>query len=142
MMWVFGFNVTVFGVIDCPYFIENDNPRLSYTLIAVIAAEYLMVFIFAFLTMNSDTTDKVIYIEREKRARGEEFPEDDYEFYCDRCDAHVEETSKHCRRCNRCTGEFDHHCVWLNNCIGSSNYHQFLALIMIFTLQLGSQAVI
>jgi palmitoyltransferase len=66
------------------------------------------------------------------RERGEPFPEDDYEFFCDRCDTHVSDQSKHCRRCNRCTLRFDHHCIWLNNCIGSSNYSVFLALIISF----------
>jgi hypothetical protein len=68
------------------------------------------------------------------------FPEDQYEFYCDRCDSHVNESSKHCRRCNRCTAEFDHHCIWLNNCIGVRNYRVFFVLIVSFSLHLITTA--
>ncbi|KAK6056781.1 DHHC zinc finger domain protein [Cooperia oncophora] len=42
--------------------------------------------------------------------------------FCNICQIHVEEKTKHCRRCNVCIEVFDHHCIWLNNCIGKKNY--------------------
>ena len=61
------------------------------------------------------------------------------EYYCDKCETHVTEGSKHCRRCNRCAKNFDHHCIWLNNCIGYNNYTSFIVLIVLFWFQLAFQ---
>ncbi|TNV87628.1 hypothetical protein FGO68_gene10548 [Halteria grandinella] len=65
---------------------------------------------------------------------GQKFPEEDYEYYCDRCATHVSEHSKHCRRCNRCTVRFDHH--WI------ANYNTFMALIVAYAVQLVYQVVL
>jgi palmitoyltransferase ZDHHC1/11 len=94
------------------------------------------VFCLAYTVVKTDPSDPVIEEEHRMRALGLEFPEDKYEYYCDRCDSHVHDTSKHCRRCNRCTYEFDHHCIWLNNCVGFNNYRPFLALIATFSATL------
>ena len=63
------------------------------------------------------------------------FADEEYEFYCDKCEGHVLEYTKHCNRCNRCTKNFDHHCIWLNNCVGYNNYRSFFALILVYLLQ-------
>ncbi|XP_041374817.1 palmitoyltransferase ZDHHC11-like [Gigantopelta aegis] len=46
--------------------------------------------------------------------------------YCNLCEVHVDEKTKHCRDCNKCISDFDHHCKWLNNCIGRRNYRWFI----------------
>jgi hypothetical protein len=57
-----------------------------------------------------------------------------YELFCEVCDSHVQNSSKHCGQCNRCVDGFDHHCRWLNNCIGKSNYQYFFRVICSFFL--------
>jgi hypothetical protein len=100
-----------------------------------------LVFIFAFLTIVKDPTDPALIEERKCRLEGKTFDEQQYEYYCDKCDGHVDENSKHCRRCQRCTLGFDHHCIWLNNCIGYNNYRYFVVTIWLFTLQLILQGI-
>ncbi|XP_041374931.1 palmitoyltransferase ZDHHC1-like [Gigantopelta aegis] len=46
--------------------------------------------------------------------------------YCNLCEVHVAENTKHCRICNKCVSDCDHHCKWINNCIGSRNYLWFI----------------
>ncbi|EYC40488.1 hypothetical protein Y032_0610g624 [Ancylostoma ceylanicum] len=50
--------------------------------------------------------------------------------FCNICQIHVKEKTKHCRRCNICVEVFDHHCIWLNNCIGKKNYRLFIVLLV------------
>lgn len=57
-----------------------------------------------------------------------------FKFYCEVCQAHVMDSSKHCGQCNRCVNDFDHHCRWLNNCVGKRNYMLFFRLICVFFL--------
>ena len=56
------------------------------------------------------------------------------EFYCNICQAHVIENSKHCQMCNRCTYEFDHHCRWVSNDIGRLNYIAFMRMLLFVIL--------
>ncbi|XP_041374442.1 palmitoyltransferase ZDHHC1-like [Gigantopelta aegis] len=49
--------------------------------------------------------------------------------YCNLCEIHVDEKTKHCRDCNKCVSHFDHHCEWLNNCIGRRNYRWFIMTV-------------
>ena len=63
------------------------------------------------------------------------FPATKYDRYCQWCQSHVQQNSKHCGQCNRCTSDFDHHCKWLNNCIGGRNYWLFFCLIWFTMLQ-------
>ena len=90
-----------------------------------------LVCYFAVITTKSDPTDETIRLERYMKITNQKFQEDDYEFYCHICSAHVLESSKHCGRCKRCCADFDHHCIWLNNCIGKSNYRIFFKLIVL-----------
>ncbi|KJH53335.1 DHHC zinc finger domain protein [Dictyocaulus viviparus] len=59
--------------------------------------------------------------------------------FCNICQIHVKENTKHCRQCNVCVEVFDHHCIWLNNCIGKKNYKMFVTLI--FTIVVLSSGV-
>ncbi|KAE9413347.1 hypothetical protein Angca_005351, partial [Angiostrongylus cantonensis] len=59
--------------------------------------------------------------------------------FCNICQIHVNEKTKHCRRCNVCVEVFDHHCIWLNNCIGKKNYGMFI--IMVISIVLSSSGV-
>lgn len=88
----------------------------------------------------SDPSDPVVKWERFCKLKNERFPEEDYDLFCQWCDCHVMEKSKHCGKCKRCTMHFDHHCEWLNNCIGSKNYKYFVLLItavMIWSMTLS-----
>lgn len=60
-------------------------------------------------------------------------------YYCNICETHVIENSKHCAICNRCCYEFDHHCRWVSNDIGEHNYLQFMRMLLwvILTLTLN-----
>ena len=89
-----------------------------------------VVLYYAVITTKSDSTDSTVREERYMKLTKQKFEEDDYEFFCHICSAHVLENSKHCGRCQRCSAGFDHHCIWLNNCIGKSNYPIFLKLII------------
>ena len=52
------------------------------------------------------------------------------EYYCNICEVHVIEDSKHCQLCNRCSYEFDHHCRWVSNDIGRLNYIIFIRMLI------------
>lgn len=49
--------------------------------------------------------------------------------YCNMCQRHVHETSKHCASCLKCVENFDHHCIWLNSCVGARTYKYFFGLL-------------
>lgn len=62
--------------------------------------------------------------------------------FCNICQIHVKEKTKHCRRCNFCVEVFDHHCIWLNNCIGKKNYRLFVLLLCSIVLLAGGETVL
>ncbi|CDW71331.1 uncharacterized protein containing dhhc-type zn finger [Stylonychia lemnae] len=113
-----------------------DLPCLDYQLgfggiilFSVLLFLNLMIFVFAVICARKDPTDPIIYEQRKIKFQGLAFDDANYEYFCERCDAHVMELTKHCNRCNRCTKHFDHHCIWLNNCVGYNNYRDFCLLI-------------
>lgn len=93
------------------------------------------VFVLALVCCWIDPTDQIVRLDRYCKLKNQEFPENDYERFCQWCECHVQKKSKHCGKCNRCTSDFDHHCMWLNNCIGSRNYRFFFALITLKFIQ-------
>jgi len=98
----------------------------------------LIIIYYGYITTKSDPSDPIVRQDRYHKLTKTYFPEKDYEYYCNFCEAHVQEKTKHCGRCNRCTAKFDHHCVWLNNCVGWTNYRAFFKLItfaIIFLVQ-------
>lgn len=102
----------------------------------------LLVFILGLLTTITDPSDMTVREERYFRLTKQFFDDNQYEFYCNHCDANVRALSKHCGRCKRCTAHFDHHCIWLNNCIGYNNYRLFFwLLIMVILHSLGIVAL-
>lgn len=85
----------------------------------------------------ADPSDPTIRAQRICEARYERFDGSKYEFMCEICDTHVQNSAKHCGACNRCVSNFDHHCRWINNCVGGKNYLQFFRLIIAaFTMTL------
>jgi palmitoyltransferase ZDHHC1/11 len=60
--------------------------------------------------------------------------------FCQTCERHVIESTKHCTICRKCVDGFDHHCVWLNNCVGSLNYRTFIVLLVSAALLLATQS--
>jgi palmitoyltransferase len=98
---------------------------------------YIAVFYFGYMATSIDPSDRLVKKERWYRLTNRNFEDDRHELFCQFCDAHVHERTKHCGLCNRCTFEFDHHCMWLNNCVGKNNYSYFLKLVVsIFVLSL------
>ena len=97
---------------------------------AIVVLFDIVVFALGYITTKIDPSDRTVRVERYARLTYQPFNEEDYEFYCHICEAHVQEFTKHCGRCNRCCANFDHHCVWLNNCVGGRNYRVFFMLIV------------
>lgn len=94
-------------------------------------------FVFGFLGMVSDPTDKCIYFQRFYREDEQKIKEIEQrlECHCYYCDMRIWDFSKHCKACNRCCHKFDHHCMWLNNCVGAHNYGIFLAACICVMIQ-------
>eukprot|EP00347_Sterkiella_histriomuscorum_P007383 403349149 len=98
-------------------------------LFAVQVVLQISSIVVAVICASKDPTDPIIYEQRALKITGQDFNDENFEYFCDKCDAHVNDNTKHCNRCNRCTKEFDHHCIWLNNCVGYNNYRDFCILI-------------
>lgn len=91
---------------------------------------FLVVIYYGFRATAADPTDPTILKQREMKEAGLKFDGSGYKFFCEVCEAYVNDHSKHCGSCNRCVNNFDHHCRWLNNCIGAANYQFFFRLIV------------
>ena len=121
----------------CLLFNDVKAPHLVTILLSLL---YLLSFTFmVYLVIKvtaSDPTDLTTSLERRSRLctnitdRKLIFDQEKYSFFCDLCNTHVLENSKHCFKCNRCTFEFDHHCAWLSNDIGLYNYVNFLRMLL------------
>jgi hypothetical protein len=90
----------------------------------------LAVIFFGWKATVIDPTDPIILKQRELAKEGKRFDGSGYKYYCEVCEAYVQDSAKHCGSCNRCVNNFDHHCRWLNNCVGDSNYKLFFRLIV------------
>ena len=112
---------------------ENDlfDTSLETLFRVVLICFNAAVFVLAFATTIIDPSDQLVRLERYCKMTNQEFPEEQYDRFCQWCESHVQDKSKHCGKCNRCTSNFDHHCPWLNNCIGGRNYPFFLMLIFV-----------
>lgn len=95
----------------------------------------LLVLLLAVLATITDPSDPVVKWERYCKLSNQPFPDEEYDLFCQWCDCHVMDKTKHCGRCNRCTKDFDHHCNWLNNCVGSKNYKYFFVLTGLVLVQ-------
>ena len=106
---------------------------------------YLGMIITTIIVTKSDPTDPTVVFDRQLRSSSElnrtaiDLIQTHAEFYCNVCQAHVIENSKHCAYCNRCTHEFDHHCRWVSNDIGRSNYIEFLRMLIFVIITLVLQ---
>ncbi len=85
----------------------------------------LAVLYLGFKATNANTTDPLILLTRELKAKNQFVESYDYSFRCSICKSYVGENTKHCGPCNKCCDDFDHHCNWLNNCVGRANYRTF-----------------
>lgn len=134
--WVlFAINILFEGWLVCllkRYQLQVWHWSLS---LAIFICLNLLIALYAFITARIDPSDKTVRIERYMNLTNQNFEDDEFEFYCYICEAHVCEFTKHCGRCHRCCYEFDHHCLWLNNCVGSRNYRYFFILIALVVVQ-------
>ena len=135
------FNLSVF--ILCTVALIEGNKHKVAVILSVLygASSFLMVF-FTVLTTRKDPTDPTVALERAYAAglpAGKDFNRLRYGLYCDLCDTHVLEGTKHCRICNRCTSGFDHHCAWVNNDIGKANYRSFISMLIFLLMVLFLQ---
>jgi hypothetical protein len=110
--------------------------------VIVFVALDILTIVFHLLASCIDPSDPVVRWERLCRLNNQPFPEDQYELFCQWCDCHVLEGTKHCGRCNRCTMLFDHHCVWLNTCIGLRNYKYFAFYVISLFLLSGMHIIV
>jgi hypothetical protein len=74
---------------------------------SVASSEYFILIVallfFLFKSTISDPTDPTIKLERDnKQGIKNGFNSENYEFYCNICECHVLENTKHCSSCNRC----------------------------------------
>eukprot|EP01017_Pseudomicrothorax_dubius_P045152 TRINITY_DN7766_c0_g1_i1.p1 TRINITY_DN7766_c0_g1~~TRINITY_DN7766_c0_g1_i1.p1 ORF type:complete len:314 (+),score=20.01 TRINITY_DN7766_c0_g1_i1:46-987(+) len=104
--------------------------RLRIPAVLLFGVSFILTFIFWLASACIDPTDESSIREKNARIGKGHFEDQGMRFYCDVCDTHVNDDSKHCRQCNRCVRGFDHHCKWINNCIGARNYKVFVALII------------
>ena len=57
--------------------------------------------VLAIASSYSDPTDPIIFQQKRALLNGIDHDATGYEYYCNICEAHVQEKSKHCRPCNR-----------------------------------------
>lgn len=126
---VFALDCLLYGFTAGPgaFWLLGSAGGTLLTLIFILLA--LAVIALAAVGGRLDPTDPTVYFQRECTRKGEPFPEEQFDFFCNICETHVMDGAKHCGQCNRCVERFDHHCNWLNNCVGRKNYRLFLALI-------------
>lgn len=135
MYQVSTFVVIILIAVGCyVLFLPFTEDRAAYIVLVTLYTTLLVaVLILAYLATVTDPSDPGV-----SRTLNEPVP-DDADLYCDLCEAHVHNSSKHCRACGRCTEGFDHHCKWLNNCIGGANYKWFFwtvsSTVALLTLQ-------
>lgn len=55
------------------------------------------------------------------RKHGQEYNDDNVEYFCKACVSPVDEGTRHCRICDMCIMKYDHHSSWLGICVGSKN---------------------
>ena len=91
------------------------------------------------MSTYTDPTDKFVRLQKKAYTENKvlDFNQNDFEFFCDLCQAYVKKSTKHCKRCNRCVNDFDHHCKWVNNCIGKQNYGIFISMLVALLLYLA-----
>lgn len=112
--FVFGFNLFLEGLAQMPLLEKIIDvygwPNIIPFLVVIFVILDIVVLGFAVITTMTDPSDIIVRYERFCKITNQHFPEDQYELFCQWCDCHVQEGTKHCGRCNRCTKEFDHHC--------------------------------
>ena len=78
----------------------KDNKEVVIILLILFN---LGVFFLALYCSWRDPSDDVVRMERYCKLTNQVFPRDDFDRFCQWCDCHVQDRSKHCGRCNRCT---------------------------------------
>lgn len=109
--------------------------QIVYCIAALLVIIDIGILILGWITTKSDPSDPVVKWERFCKITEQAFPDVDFDLFCQWCNCHVMEKTKHCGKCKRCTMNFDHHCSWLNNCIGSKNYKPFFLLVTTVLIQ-------
>ena len=123
----------------------DDLKTVEIISLISLALVYLLAYVGMVLTTvivtKSDPTDPTVAFDRHIRSSSVpldqkiiDIIQNKAEFYCNICQAHVIENSKHCQACNRCTYEFDHHCQWVSNDIGRTNYIPFMRMLLFVIL--------
>ena len=104
---------------------------VSALLLAVYLVSYICMVIYTYRVTASNPTDPTVALERahQESPTEVEFNQLEYNYFCDICNTHVLQDTKHCSVCNRCCYNFDHHCVWVGNCIGGENYVDFIRML-------------
>ena len=74
---------------------------------SIASIEYFILIIVLIILLIkstiSDPTDPTVKMERDnKNGVKNGFNPEDYEFFCNICECHVLENTKHCSSCNRC----------------------------------------
>ena len=133
--------------------LQGESTRSSsfkavlYLITAVYAVAYCGMIVSTVIATKSNPTDPTVDFERlvriQKQPNLEKISviQEVAEFYCNICQTHVVEGSKHCQFCDRCVYEFDHHCKWIGNDIGRLNYIIFLRMLMFVMATLLVQAI-
>ena len=91
------------------YFVDIVSLAHNVALATVLSITYfgilIIVVYYAIKSTKNDPTDKTIYAEREAKANGYKlinlffrlyFDNKPFKFFCEVCDAHVKDNSKHC----------------------------------------------
>ena len=139
---MFSFSLTIAKLIELDDTEVETGETVSLIALSILyVLAYLGMIVTTIIVTKSDPTDPTVAFDRQIRTSTVDIDEEvvdliqnTAEFYCNICQAHVIENSKHCQMCNRCTYEFDHHCRWVSNDIGRLNYIPFVRMLLFVIL--------
>ena len=93
---VFALDCLPYGFTAGPgaYWLLGSVGGTLLTLIFILLA--LAVIALAAVGGRLDPTDPTVYFQRECTRKGEPFPEEQFDFFCNICETHVMDGAKHC----------------------------------------------